>query len=165
MLDNVEVLFCAAENGRNYFAYGDVPFGGFTVSEYLKYVRALETDKVGDDTIRALGVSPRKKLKKLCPAEMRIVTFLELTAGRTDRAVVVNLDGARYTRKNDAALRRLLGAVGDAYVCVTDMRFVSHAGKEVKQLAFGKPVDGIRPSFYAAKKLARKIGAKRISVM
>ena len=30
---------------------------------------------------------------------------------------------------------------------------------------FGKATDGVKPSFYAAKKLAKRIGAKRVSVM
>lgn len=165
VLDNVEVLFCASIDGKNYFAYGDVPFSSFTVSEYLKYRRALCSADVDEGDIRAFGISPDKRLCSLVPAEMRIVAFLEKTCGKTDRAVVVNLDGTKYTRRNAAALNRLLARVKDAYVCVTDRKFVRKAPVEHRELSFGKPSFCGKPVFYYAKILARKINAKRISVM
>jgi len=165
VLDNVEVLFCASENGRNYFAYGDVPFGDFTVEEYLKYRRALCKEKVTNATLDKYGISPRKRLKRLSAAELRIVMFLEKTAGRTDKAVVVNLDGTRYSARNNAALKRLLSGLSEAYVCVSDARFLKYADKNVRTLEFGKPQKAVRPAFYSAKRLAEKIGAKKIAVM
>ncbi len=165
VLDNVEVLFCASENGRNYFAFGDVPFGSFTVSEYLSYATSADDVRPSAETVRLLGLQPGKLLSKLCPAEMRIVSFLELTAGRTDKSVVINLDGTRYTRKNNAALKRLLSFVPDAYVCITDGRFLDRADDGYKTLSFGKMANTSKPSFYAAKRLAKKIGAKKVAVM
>lgn len=165
VLDNVEVLFCTSENGKNYFAYGDVPFSSFEVYEYVKYGRALESGAVSPSVIKAFGLSPSKRLKRLAPAEMRIVTFLEKTGGETDKAIVVNLDGTKYSRRNARALKRLLAACAEAYVCVTDARFIKHAGSGVKTLGFGKLATGKRPAFYAAKALAKRIGAKRVSVM
>ncbi len=165
VLDNVEVLFCASENGRNYFAYGDIPFGGFTVAQYLAYSRALDDVKPSETDMRELGCPPNKKLKKLSEAQLRAVMFLEQTAGRTDRTVVVNLDGAKYTRKNIRALEILLSRVKDAYVCVTDKRFAKKAKGEFRTVSFGKRVKSPRPKFYSAKALARKIGATRISSM
>ncbi len=165
ILDNVEVLFCVSENGKNYFAYGDVPFGSFTVEEYLTYRRALCTEPFSADSLKPFGIPASKRICRLSPAEMRCVAFLEKTMGHTDKAVVVNLDGAKYTRRNNAFLRRLLKAVGEAYVCVTDARFVANADKGFRTLMFGKKTEGQTPKFYAAKKLARKIGAKRVAVM
>ncbi len=181
VLDNLEVLFCASENGKNYFAFGDVPFSGFTVSDYLKYSRAaskiealadffegkateFRTDI--DRAIAKLGLSKNKKLGRLAPAEMRAVTFLEKTGGATDSALVVNLDGAKYSRRNAKALARLIKcAGGDVFVCVTDARFVEHSAPGCKTMAFGKKTDGVKPTFFAAKRLAKKIGAKKVAVM
>lgn len=164
ILDNVEVLFCASENGRNYFAFGEVPFGGFTVAEYIKYKCATVCEPPSIARIKALGLKADKRLKKLSAAEMRAVDFLAATGGQTDSAVVINLDGAKYTRRNAAALARLLNVVGEAYVCVTDTRF-ARAGVSCKTLRFGRVERGARPSFYAAKRLAKKIGAKKVAVM
>lgn len=165
LLDNVEVLFCASENGRNYFAYGDVPFAAFTVAEYLKYRRALCGSDISPDKLKELGISPDKRLKKLSPVQMRTVMFLEKTAGVTAKTLVVNLDGAKYTKRENARLYRLLECVSDAYVCVTDERFVKHAATNAKTLSFGKKPDRIRPAFYTARRLAKRIGAKRVAVM
>ena len=164
VLDNAEVLFCASENGRNYFAYGYIPFAGFEVGEYLAYRRALCREKVEDATVRAFGLDPRKRLEKLCAAELRTLTFLEKTAGATADPVVVNLDGAKYTRKNVRTLNRLLARfTSDVYVCVTDMRFVKKANCHMT-MEFGKS-KGRRPKFYTAKRLAKRINACRVAVM
>ena len=165
ILDNVEVLFCASENGRNYFAYGDVPFAAFTVREYLKYRRSLCKTEAPTDMLEKLCLRANKRIGKLAPAEMRWVTFLEKTCGGTDKPVVINLDGAKYSRRNAAALMRLISLCKDAYVCVTDRKFVRRCGATAQTLAFGKPAKYTRPDFYAAKRLAAKINAKRVSVM
>lgn len=166
ILDNVEVLFCASENGRNYFAYGDVPFSAFTVREYLKYRRALCKAEIPADMFGKLRLRANKRLGKLAPAEMRCVAFLEKTCGSTDKPVVINLDGAKYTRRNAAALMRLVALCKDVYVCVTDKRFLRRSGATAQTLAFGTPVvKRARPKFYAAKRLAQKINAKRVAVM
>ncbi|MCH5158826.1 MAG: hypothetical protein J1F33_06490 [Clostridiales bacterium] len=165
VLDNVEVLFCASENGKNYFAYGDVPFGSFTVEEYLTYRRALCSEPFSEKSLLPFKIQATKRIKKLVPAELRCVMFLEKTNGHTDKPVVINLDGVKYTRKNNAALKRLISAAGDAYVCVSDARFVVNADKGYKTLVFGKTNGGVRPKFYAAKRLAKRIGARRASVM
>lgn len=166
VLDNIEVLFCASENGRNYFAYGDIPFGDFTVEQYLAYSRALFDDKATLADMRTFALSPRKKLKRLCEAQLRAVMFIEKTLGRTDKTLIVNLDGARYTRKNARVLALLLSQVKNAYVCVTDDRFVGRARMEHNTVAFGKKVKpSPPPKFYAAKALAKRIGATRVSCM
>ncbi len=103
-------------------------------------------------------------MKKLSAAEMRIVSFLELTAGKVDKPVVINLDGTEYDRKNAAALNRLLAKTGEAFVCVTDKRFIEKAKGEIRTLEFGKGARFATPRFYAAKRLAKKIGAKRVAV-
>lgn len=163
VLDNVEVLFCASADGKNYFALGEVPFGSFGVLEYLKYRRALCDKKVNASQIRALGLSPRKRLKRLCAAEMRLVMFLEKTAGETDKAIVVNLDGCKYTRRNAAALKRLTALADEVYVCVTDERFIPSGARIMR---FGKRVKRARrPMFYAARRLSRILGAKRVEVV
>ncbi len=165
VLDNIEVLFCASENGRNYFAYGKVPFADFTVGDYLAYRRALCDDKVSAATIRAFGLNPRKKLGRLSPVEMRCVTFLEKTAGHTEKSVVVNLDGTRYTRRSGARLKKLVAAVGDAYVCVTDASFIDRGIKPAELLTFGRlDDDATEPAFYSARLLAKRIGAKKVAV-
>ncbi len=165
LLDNVEVLFCASENGYNYFAYGKVPFSDFTVSEYLLYRRALCEKKVKDLDIALLGLSPNKRIGKLNPAQMRCVTFLEKTCGYTAKTVIVNLDGAKYTRKAGRALDRLLSFCDNAYVFVTDARFERHARFRREVLLFGKPIKRKRPKFYVAKRLAAMLNASFVSVM
>lgn len=164
VLDNVEVLFSVSEDGRNYFAFGDVPFADFTVGEYLNYSRALKS-KVGDETIRAFGLDKNKRLKALCTVKQRAVMLLEQTAGEVDKPVVINLDGTKYTRRNLRALNALLKYVTTAYVCVTDERFLKRARGEYRTVRFGKYVKSARPAFYAAKVLAKRIGAKRVAVM
>ena len=164
LLDNVEVLFSVSENGRNYFAFGKVPFADFTVGEYLNYSRALES-KVPDDVIKAFGLDKNKKLGRLCEVKLRTVFLLEQTAGDVDKPVVINLDGARASRKNVCALKALLKHVTKAYVCVTDERFLKKARGEYRTLRFGKSVGAHRPAFYAAKLLAKRIGANRVAVM
>ncbi|MCH5351442.1 MAG: hypothetical protein J1F39_05705 [Clostridiales bacterium] len=165
VLDNVEVLFCASENGRNYFAYGDVPFGSFTVEEYLTYRRALTTEPFSEKALLPFKIPATKRINKLCPAELRCVMFLEKTTGHTDKTLVVNLDGVKYTRRNNAALKRLIKSVNEVFVCVSDARFVANADRGYKTLLFGKPAEGIKPRFYAAKRLAKRIGARRASIM
>lgn len=165
MLDNTEVLFCASENGRNYFAYGDVPFASYTAAAYLKYRRALCGGKDVTPLLGEYHIRPTKKLSKLVPAEMRCVTFLEKTGGESAAPVVINLDGTKYTRRNAAALSLLLAHVKDAYVCVTDNRFLRCAVVPHRTLTFGKRVSSHRPSFYAARLLAKKLGAKRVAKM
>ncbi len=166
VLDNVEVLFCASENGRNYFAYGDMPFGTFTVEEYLRYRRALCATEFSLEPLRAFGIQPNKLIRRLTPVEMRCVAYLEKTWGKTDKAVVINLDGTRFSRRANALLKKLIAAIeGDAYVCITDARFMTHAENGYKTLTFGVPTAGEKPTFYAAKKLAHRIGAKRVSIM
>ena len=164
VLDNVEVLFSVRENGRNYFAFGDVPFADFTVGEYLNYSRALES-KVSDDVIAAFGLDKNKKLGRLCAVKMRTVLLLEQTAGEPDKPVVINLDGTKCSRRNVRALRFLLQRITSAYVCVTDERFLKKARGEYRTLRFGKSVNAKRPAFYAAKVLAKRIGAKRVAEM
>lgn len=163
VLDNIEVLFCASENGRNYFAFGDIPFADFTVGEYLNYTRALES-KVPGGVIRDFGLNENKKLKKLCAAQLRAVMFLERTAGKTDKPVVINLDGTRCNAKNAKALGVLLSHISDAHVCVTDKRFLKKARGEHRTVSFGKSVKSHRPVFYAAKVLAKRIGAKKVAL-
>ncbi len=165
ILDNIEVLFCASENGRNYFAYGAIPFASFTVAQYLDYRRALCGGETDNAVLNSLGLSRRKRLGSLCSAEMRCVMFVEKTGGKTKSPLVVNLDGCKYTRKNRKALMRLTELCETVYVCVTDRRFIKRARGAYKMLMFGKPVKNTRPKFYAAKRLAKELGAYRVAVM
>ncbi|MDE7164663.1 MAG: hypothetical protein K2O04_04485 [Clostridiales bacterium] len=165
LLDNIEVVFCVSENGRNYFAYAPVPFSEFTVYDYLSYRRALCGDKVIMSDIARFGISPKCKMGRLSAAARRIVQFLEKTCGKADKPVIVNLDGIRYTRKNMAALRRLLAAIGEAYVFVTDRRFVTRYRGECVTQTFGTQSNYMSHRFYGAKLLAQKIGANKISIM
>lgn len=164
VLDNVEVLFCAGENGKNYFALGDAPFGSFTVDEYINFRRALCEKSYSPEVLKRFKISPIRRIRSLSTAEMRCVQFLEKTAGLSDKPIVVNLDGTRYSRRNNAALMRLLAENNEAYVCVSDARFLKHAPVGIQTLAFGFG-DGKRPKFYAAKRLAKAIGAKKVAVM
>ena len=167
VLDNSEVLFCASENGRNYFAIGKPLFASYTVEQYVKYkCAATPTQEPDASEFIKLGISPRKRVGRLTTAEMRAVDFLAQTGGKTDRAVVVNLDGTKYSRRCQAALARLVRAlpVNDVYVCVSDPRFLKHAESNVKTLEFGKRADGKRPSFYSARILAARLGAKKVCI-
>lgn len=165
LLDNIEVLFCASENGRNYFAYAPVPFGGFRVDDYLRYRRALCGEKLLPSDIEKFGINPQKRMGRLCAAERRTVQFLEKTRGVADKPVIVNLDGIRYTRRNMAALKRLLAVIPEAHVFVTDKRFVSRFRGEFVTKIFGSQSAFITHKFYAAKELAERIGADKVSVM
>ncbi len=164
-LDNTEVLFCASEDGRNYFAYGDLPFSDFTVAEYLEYARALKGEKVTRQIIETFGIDPDVRVKRLCPAQYRCVQFLEKTRGLRQKALAVNLDGSKYTRKNAAFLDALIKLADDVYICVTDKRYMTKCKYEFKTMLFGKPTKRIKPKFYAAKLLAKRLGAKRIAIM
>ncbi len=165
LLDNIEVLFCASENGRNYFAYAPVPFGSFRVCDYLRYRRALCGDKLLPSDIEKFGISPKKKMRKLSAAERRTVQFLEKTCGKTDKTVIVNLDGIRYTRRCMAALKRLLSSLPQVYVFVTDKRFASRFRGECATQTFGAQSAFTSHRFYAAKELAQRLGADKVSVM
>lgn len=165
LLDNIEVLFCASENGRNYFAYAPIPFGEFRVEDYLRYRRALCYDKLLMSDVERLGLNPKKKMRKLSAAERRIVQFLEKTCGATDKPIIINLDGIRYTKRNMSALKRLLSAVPRAYVFVTDNRFASRfRGAHLTQ-TFGSQSGFTSHRFYSAKALAQRLGADKVSVM
>lgn len=167
VLDNSEVLFCASENGRNYFAIGKPLFASYTVEQYVKYkCAATPTQEPDASEFTRLGISPHRRIGRLAAAEMRAVDFLAQTGGKTDRAVVVNLDGTKYSRRCQAALDRLIRALpmNDLYVCVSDRRFLKHAGRDVKTLEFGKRADGKRPSFYSARILAARLGAKKVCI-
>ena len=166
LLDNIEVLFCVSENGRNYFAYAPVPFSEFSVYDFLMYRRALCGDKVATSDIKRLGINPKAKIGRLPAAARRGVQFLEKTCGHTARPVVINLDGIRYTRRNAAALKRLLSALqNDAYVFVTDNRFKKRFRGSCATMAFGKQAKTSTHRFYNAKLMAEKAGANKISIM
>ena len=164
-LDNSEVLFCASEDGKNYFAYGDLPFSDFSVADYLHYARALKSEKVTRQTIEKFGICPDTKIKKLSPVQHRCVQYLEKTTGTKQQKLVINIDGARYNRKSAAVLDKLIQQADDVYICVTDDRYITRYKKEYKILSFGKAVKKSRPKFYAARILAKRIGAKRIAIM
>lgn len=162
VLDNTEVLFCASVDGHNYFAYGDVPFKDFTVKDYIAYKRALESTPPDLRVLDALGVKPNKKLGRLSVVQLRAV-YLVAERGTTAKKTVVNLDGTRYSRRTARELGKLLAFLPEAFVCVTDARFVEKAGT-AQTMAFGGAARGRRPSFYAAKLLAARIDAKRVAV-
>ena len=165
LLDNIEVLFCASENGRNYFAYAPIPFGDFKVYDYLRYRRALCGEKLVVTDIKKCGIDPNKKLRSLCAAERRIVQFLEKTCGKTDKPVIVNLDGIRYSRRNMKALNKLLVFIPEAYIFVTDKRFMSRFRCKHGTITFGGQSHFLKHRFYSARVLAKQIGATKISVM
>lgn len=165
LLDNIEVLFCVSENGCNYFAYAPVPFGEFTVFDYLSYRRALCGEKLIASDIKSFGINPKRKMDKISAAERRTVQLLEKTCGKADKPVIVNLDGIRYSRRCMAALCRLLAVIPQAYVFVTDKRFVTRFRGECTAQTFGAQSDYTSHRFYAAKLLAQKIGANKISIM
>ena len=166
LLDNIEVLFCVSENGRNYFAYAPVPFFGFTVSDYLSYRRALCGKKLNSDDIIRFGLNPNKRMGKLSAGERRTVQFLEKTCGVTDKPVIVNLDGIRYGRRCGQALYRLIKAIStDVYVYITDPRFARKYSGKYETMTFGLQSKRRFHKFYYAKILAEKVGASKISVM
>lgn len=166
VLQNSEVLFCASENGFDFFAYGEPPFAAFTVWEYLKYRMALCKNKVTRRDILRFGLSPEKRLDKLCAAKLRIVYYLEKALDASPQTpVVINLDGIRYSRKNAAALNILLSVRRNAYVCVTDNKYVKKSQFVHSVMSFGSAKRRVRPHFYKAKLLAERLGATAVSVM
>ena len=165
LLDNIEVLFCVSENGRNYFAYAPVPFYGFTVRDYLRYRRALCGQKLDEDSIKRFGINPNKRIGRLSAGELRTVQFLEKTCGTTDKPVIINLDGIRYGKRCAAALRRLLKVLPDAYVFITDTRFAKRFHGKSGTMNFGAQTKHSLHRFFAAKVLAQKLGATKVSIM
>ena len=166
LLDNIEVLFCVSENGRNYFAYAPVPFSDFRVHDYLKYRRALCGDKITEFDIRRFGLSPRTKIGRLAAAERRIVQYLEKTCGKATGPIIINLDGIRYSRRGMAALNRLISALSvDVYVFVTDVRYVRRFKGKRDTITFGSQSKPRTHRFYSAKLLAQRVGANKISIM
>ena len=166
LLDNIEVLFCVSENGRNYFAYAPVPFFGFTISDYLSYRRALCGKRLDESDIIRFGLNPKKRMGKLSAGERRTVQYLEKTCGSTDKPVIINLDGIRYGKRSSAALYRLIKAIStDVYVYVTDPRFARRFRGKYETLTFGAQSKRRFHRFYYAKILAEKVGANRISIM
>ncbi|MCH5156140.1 MAG: hypothetical protein J1F69_05980 [Clostridiales bacterium] len=166
LLDNIEVLFCASENGRNYFAYAPVPFGDFTVCDYLRYRRALCEKKPTAQDVQRYGINPNTKICKLTAAARRTVQFLEKTCGEANGPVIVNLDGIRYSRRCMTALIRLLVHIPEeAYVFVTDKRFVTRFRGKCNTLSFGDQSRYTTHRFYAAKLLAQRAGATKVSIM
>lgn len=165
-LDNIEVLYCVSENGSNCFAIGDVPFADFTVREYLRYRRALCASVPSDADIRALGLDPNKRLRKLRPAQMRCVQFLEKTGGIGKisgkyASLIVNLDGCR-ARGNRAALKRLVRLFDNVYVCVTDEKFV-RKHSPCRLLRFGRHVAHRRGEYKPSREFACAVpGVKRV---
>ncbi len=165
LLDNTEVLFCASEDGKNYFAYGDLPFADFTVAEYLEYARALKGEKVTRQIIETFGIDPDTRIKRLCTAQYRCVQFLEKTRGIRQKKLAINLDGSAYTKRNAKFLDTLAALADEVFICVTDKRYMTKFKHDYKVMQFGKPAKRIKPKFYAAKLLAKRLGAKRIAIM
>lgn len=164
VLENPEVLFRASENGVEYFAYGKIPFAGFSVRDYLGYRTSLCPRRPTEKEMRALGLRPSAKLGRLCAAARMCVYYLEKACGAELNRVVIDLDGVKCTRKNSAVLNRLLSLCGTAFVCVTDERFLKRAGA-CRTLRFGKGIKYARPKFRKADKLHALIGADRVGVM
>ncbi len=170
VLDNIEVVFCASEDGKNYFAYGEMPFSMFGVKEYLDYKTALAGGGVDYALLEKLGISTKTRVGRLCPAQMRCVQLAEKLAGGRYGDVVINLDGTRYSRKNAKALAALISVCENVFVCVTDKRFVSRAPRIDGVMKFGNG-SGTRGTFYNTRALAAYcekrygIPVGRISVM
>lgn len=168
VLDNVEVLFCASENGKNFFVYGEVPFSEFSVRDYVLYRRALCGGNTDMSLIERAGIPLGKRFGRLCEAERRVVMLAEKTGGeKVGGAAVVNLDGARYSKKNMRALCKLVNECGErVFVCVTDRKFVKKMRLPYEILHFGKDTKRkTRKAFYAAHLLKKRLGATKISVM
>ena len=164
LLDNEEVVFCASENGFNYFAYGAPPFSAFAVREYLDYMRALCPHKVTDADITRFGLDPAARLCALSPVKRRALSYLEKTGGKSELTPGINLDGTRYSMRARRELKKLVREIGDCCVCVSDLRFLRHAERGARVLKFGKSVKRGRPKFFAAKRLAGELGITRIAV-
>lgn len=160
-LDSLEVIYCADGNGVSCFAIGDVPFASFPAEQYLKYRRALLAESK-TELLDSLRIKRDTPLGKLSPAQVRCVQFIEKTGGDARKPIVVDLDGTKYSRKNARALRTLLSLCREAYVCVSDERFIPRK-TSAKIMRFGSALRARRPRFYPAKRL-KNIGAKKIAV-
>lgn len=159
VLDNVEVVFCANVNGKNYFAYGGLPFAEFTVKSYLKYRTALCDGGANFALLDKLGIRLNERIGKLCTAQMRCVQYIERIARGECGTVVINLDGTRYSRKNAKFLNALLSVCKNAFVCVTDNRFVRRAKRIDRIMRFGKPCK-TRAALYKANRLIKYCESK-----
>lgn len=169
MLDNEEVLFCASENGRNYFAYGAVPFAVFTAEQYVKYKLALcgaEKTVEALSMLSMLNIPHDVRLGAIVPAQRACIDYIiKKSGGLLKERTVVDLDGVKCTRKNRKALNELIGLCPDLFVCVCDNRFLKYAKKPFTTLDFGKRQKCSRPRFYEARRLAKMISAYKIAVM
>ena len=112
---------------------GKMPFGGFTVLEFIRYARALKDNAPLNRTavlrrLRAAGVKRRLncKLRRLSAVEYRAVS-LSAKAEDDTRVAYLNFDGLAYGLKNRRILKRFLNVWEKRYkvfVSVSDKRFM-----------------------------------------
>ena len=110
-----------------------IPFGTFTILEYIRYSRALVdehqlTRNAAHDKIKSIGLKRKLgcKLKKLSPIEYRALC-LAVKLDEGTHSAYVNFEGLKYCRKNRNNLKRFLELWGQkykVYAMVSDTRFV-----------------------------------------
>lgn len=134
-IDNDEILTVLKNDGKTYFAVGDIPFADMSVSEFVAYSKSLcktqparrrETSYYA----KLFGFKSvmNKKLKKLSVPQYRMAQFLA-KYDLSVRDVYVNFDGLEYSRANKKALEGFLSKIKryfNIYVGVSDYRFMRY---------------------------------------
>jgi len=110
-----------------------IPFGTFTILEYVRYSRALveETQMPRQAVLERIKFAGLKrkltcKLKKLSPVEYRALCFASKVDDKTHSAYI-NFEGLKYCKKHRASLKKFLELLGQkykVYAMVNDVRFI-----------------------------------------
>jgi len=110
-----------------------IPFGTFTILEYVRYSRALVDEKqlprhAVQERIKRAGLKRKLgcKLRKLTPVEYRALCFA-VKVDESTHSAYVNFEGLKYRKKTRTLLRHFLNTWGEkykVYALVSDVRFV-----------------------------------------
>lgn len=140
-IDNDEILTVLKNDGKTYFAVGEIPFADMSVSEFVSYGKSLcKTQPAHRREIsyyaKLFGFKSVmcKKLKKLSVPQYRMAQFLT-KYDLSVRDVYVNFDGLEYSRANKKAVNGFLSKIKryfNIYVGVSDFRFTRY-GSAVRQ--------------------------------
>jgi len=113
-----------------------IPFGTFTILEYVRYSRALVDERQlsrhgAHERIKCVGLKRKlgTKLKKLSPIEYRALC-LAVRLDDNTHSVYVNFEGLKYCKKHRVSLKHFLELWGEkhkVYAMVSDARFVPRA--------------------------------------
>lgn len=172
---NDEVSSVVRVEGRDYYVVGKHPFAAFGVWKYMRYERALVSDKPltkkeAKALLKRLGVRVRlgKKLGRL-PATLRRAVTLAARLTEHTTTLALQMDGTPFGRRENRRLRRFVRKTSDTFavwVSVTDSRFVPKNRRTVEirsSLLFSR-LRTYRSSVASRRRLTAKIRAQKGSI-